>query len=488
MAYVERGLDPRAMRSALVHDDAVEAAERAVDLARRVAGVDALEARADTRVSRRVAIGADGASATRLSIARGLGMTVTAGGATAFVHTTDLSDASIRGLIEDGAAVSRIRARFSRAPPPDPLVHRVEHVPRVRRDPARADDGEILDLLGRARAAAQGTPGIQEAHATFGVRSATTWVLDTRGSRSRIDSLVSTLYVTAVSRDGGRMGSGSARQAGERGLEDHETHGGPEALGLQAAARAIDSRRAVSVPSGRYRVLCDNELSGTLAHESFGHLTEYDLVGSGWSTLRGRRGETLAAEGVSVTDAPVVAHDPKQGVVVPFDDQGTRGEPVTVLEDGRLAAWLHSRETAAAVGEEAKGNGRALDSRFPAIVRMRNTYFEPGRATVEEALRALGDGLYLCGARGGAPHSDGSFMFTAIRGYLVKGGKLGEPVRNLAIHGNVFDFLRSVELTTRDFEVSTNYFGGCGKREQSFLHVGVGGPHVLVREALVGGV
>lgn len=480
---------PPAMHATVLAGDELEArADRALAIAARVAGADAVEVRVDARANRRVAIDAKGATQTRASLAHGLGVLVTSNGATAYAHTTDDAAPAIRRLVEEAVALARARARMGRPVAVPSRTHRARYAPQIRRDPVHEEESVLASLVARAREAARAAPGVEEAHAIFGARSADTVILDTSGSHSRIGSLLSTLYVTAVTRASGRLGSGSARAAGEQDARDLDARGGPEALGRAAAERAVESAAAVSIPSGRYRVLCDNELSGTLAHESFGHLTEHDLVASGWSTLRGRRGETLAPAHVSITDAPIVTSDPKQGVAVPFDDQGTTGRPVTVLHEGKLSAWLHSRETAAATGEEPLGNGRALDARFPAIVRMRNTYFEPGEASVEDALEALGDGLYLCGARGGAPHSDGSFMFTAIRGSLVKGGRIESPVRNLAVHGSILDFLQNVEMTTRDFEVSTNYFGGCGKREQSFMHVGVGGPHVLVREALVGGV
>jgi len=78
-------------------------------------------------------------------------------------------------------------------------------------------------------------------------------------------------------------------------------------------------------------------------------------------------------------------------------------------------------------------------------------------------------------------------MFTSHRGYRVERGEITEPVRSTSIHGNVLQFLQSVRLLTKDFDVHTNYFGGCGKGAQSLLHVGVGGPHTLVEGALLGG-
>jgi TldD protein len=228
-------------------------------------------------------------------------------------------------------------------------------------------------------------------------------------------------------------------------------------------------------------------LSGLLAHESFGHLNEFDLVASGWSVLQGRLGERLADERMSIVDAPAPPDGGRLGVNVPIDDEGTRGGALRILDRGVLKANMHQRDSARAEGVAPTGNGRALDVRFPPIVRMRNTYIEPGDLTLDEALEALGDGLYLCGGRGGSPHSDGSFMFTSQHGYRVEGGRIVAPVKGPSIVGNILNFLPNVEGLTKDFGMFSNTFGGCGKWEQSFLHVGFGGPHILASDVLVGG-
>ena len=470
-------------------------AELAAEVAARVDGVDAFEARADVRVERRVAQRGGVLAGSRTAESSGVGLRIFAGGSVAYVHTTDPTRETLRALAERGVRLAEQNARRLWQSVDADLgpVRRVRHAPAIRGSLLDASNEAIADVLRRAHEGAAAVSGVGsgvagQAQGAFGAQMGHTCLIASNGTVSDVRSALSTLLVTFAARDGARLGSGTARLAGERGFADYAAGTVPESLGEAAAQRARESLHAVSVPSGRYRVLCDAEMSGTLAHESFGHLTEYDLVSSGWSTLRGRLGERLAAEGVSISDAPVSPGDPHESVAVPYDDEGTPGRAVTMLRDGVLASWMHTRDTARAAQQEAAGNARALDARFAPIVRMRNTFFEPGDATKEEALEALGDGLYLIGARGGAPHSDGSFMFTANRGYLVEGGRLTRPIRTASIHGNVLDFLRSVEMLTRDFEVLTNFFGGCGKGEQSYLPVGVGGPHVLVNDALVGGV
>lgn len=465
------------------------AAELAAEVARGVDGVDAFEARADEQADRTLVVRDDAFVAARRAVAACVGVTVYAGGGVSHAYVTDVERATLRAQIERAVRLARRAGAggWRRVEPAFLPARAIDAGPSLRIHPATATNEEIVDLLRAATRGARDAEAASSAEGAFAARLARVSLVASNGTRARLESAVTTLRVLASIR-GDRLGSGAARLAGERGIEDYAADGVAARLGAEAATRARESLSAIALPSGRYRILCDNELSGTLAHESFGHLAEHDLVASGWSTLQGRLGETLAAPGVSISDAPVAPGDPRAGVAVRYDDQGTPGERVRILRDGVLSTWMHTRESAAAEGHEPGGNGRALAARFPAIVRMRNTYFEAGDHRVEEALEALGDGLYLLGARGGAPHSDGSFMFTAVRGYRVERGRIAEPVRTRAIHGNILEFLRNVELCTRDVAVTTNAFGGCGKGEQSFLPVGVGGSQVLVRDALVGGI
>lgn len=476
------------MQTLALEEDPQTWVDTAAAIAARHPTVRAFEVRYETLRSRAASLLDGKTSAANASARSGIGIMLYVDGASAFVNTEEPTRARLHALIERGARLAAASARTSwRQLPPNLDRARVVDVRPRASDPFDASPESIAQLLARSSDAARAAAPDARVASVFGALTRDTWFVDSAGSRVAKRAIVSTLRVGATMRDGGRLGDAAVREAGERGVDDYAQGDLAERLGRDAIAQARDSLRAVPFPSGRYRVLCDGHLSGMLAHESFGHLAEFDLVDSGWSTLRGRQGERLAVEEVSISDAPVSPTDPTHGIAVPVDDQGVRGRKVTMLERGVLRAWMHTRESAAVEGVEPTGNGRALDSQFPSIVRMRNTFFEPGDRTREEALEEMRDGIYLIGARGGAPYSDGSFMFTSHRGYRVENGEITQPVRATSIHGNVLDFLKSVRLLTRDFDVYTNFFGGCGKGVQSLLHVGVGGPHVLVEDALVGG-
>jgi TldD protein len=133
------------------------------------------------------------------------------------------------------------------------------------------------------------------------------------------------------------------------------------------------------------------------------------------------------------------------------------------------------------------GNARAVNYNYPPIVRMKNTYFSPGDLSIEEALEQLGTGIYAISTAGGQANMDGTFMFKALRGYYVDKGEQKYPLREVTLTGSILDFLKNIEGATKELFVFSSYFGGCGKDEQYPLPVGLGGPHLLIREVQFGG-
>ena len=71
-------------------------------------------------------------------------------------------------------------------------------------------------------------------------------------------------------------------------------------------------------------------------------------------------------------------------------------------------------------------------------------------------------------------------------GYKIKNGKPGKMFRDVILSGNVFNTLKSISMIADDREMFGG-LGGCGKGGQSPLPVSYGGPHILVKNVLIGG-
>ena len=137
---------------------------------------------------------------------------------------------------------------------------------------------------------------------------------------------------------------------------------------------------------------------------------------------------------------------------------------------------LHSRETAGKMGEAATGNARAVAYRHRPIVRMTNTFIEPGESSFEEIIGDVKEGIYAKNWYGGTTSME-MFTFSAGEAYMIRNGKIEELLRGVVLSGNVFSTLGHIDAIGRD--LGMNEGGGCGKGEQSPLPVSNGSPHAI---------
>ena len=250
-----------------------------------------------------------------------------------------------------------------------------------------------------------------------------------------------------------------------------------------AARRAVDLLSAKPVKGGRYTVVLDQELAGVFIHEAFGHICEADFLLKNEPMRKVMQlGRRFGVEQLNVVEDGYI---PGRRGNAPYDDEGVPRRKVYLIKEGVLSGLMHSRATAAKTGMEPTGNARAVSWEHEPIVRMRNTYIEPGEASFEELISGIDHGIYARGAFGGQTEFE-QFTFSAAYAYEVKGGELGEMLRDVVLTGNVFDTLRNIEAIGNDFQLKGGA-GGCGKGGQAPLPVTDGAPHVRVRDVIIGG-
>jgi len=249
------------------------------------------------------------------------------------------------------------------------------------------------------------------------------------------------------------------------------------------AGIAIDLLKAEKVTAGRYDVVIDPLLAGVFAHEAFGHLSEADFIYQNPPVRELMKvGTQYGIDELSIVDDGTLARE--RGYLA-FDDEGVPSQKTYLLKEGRIAGHLHSRHTAAKMGEGLTGNCRAVSYRFAPIVRMTNTYIEPRSASLEQMLGEMQSGLYVVGALGGMTELE-SFTFSSQYAWRVEHGQKTKLVRDVILSGNIFDILRRIDAIGSDLKLFGG-LGGCGKAGQSPLPVGNGGPHVRIRDVVIGG-
>jgi TldD protein len=286
-------------------------------------------------------------------------------------------------------------------------------------------------------------------------------------------------------------GTAVARRDGiiEKGLESLGLRGGWHSVPgrgaafRRAAERAVGLLDAPMVRGGTYPVVLDPELAGVFIHEAFGHLSEADFV---YENPQARAMMTLGRRfGKKALNVGDNGSAPGLRGTLPFDDEGTPTQDTALIREGVLVGRLHSRETAAAMGERPTGNARAVSFRHPPIVRMTNTYIAGGQGTFDDLIKDIGLGVYACGAFGGQTMLE-NFSFTAGYGHMIRDGRVAEMVKDVVLAGNLFQTLDRIDHIAGDFRWN-EMGGGCGKGGQFPLPVTEGAPHVRIEAALVGG-
>ncbi|MDI6690445.1 MAG: TldD/PmbA family protein [Candidatus Bathyarchaeota archaeon] len=305
----------------------------------------------------------------------------------------------------------------------------------------------------------------------------TNYFINNEGSYIEQDKLYVWSRILATAKEGDIFTFSREEIGSTSGYEvfDVET---PEIVGERVAKRAVEQLKAKPPKGGTFPVILGPNVVGVFVHEAFGHLAEADLTLSG-SVLLDKLGKKIASNLVTFYDDGTV-----EGAFGSFkyDDEGIQAQKTLLVKDGVVVGLMHNRETAQKFNTKPTGNMRAEDFRVEPIIRMRNTFMEPKDHSFEELIEDVKFGYYFKSFRGGQANLDGTFQVGIQEAYEIVKGELGEPVRNASISGNTLETLFKVDAVGKDFEL---WPGRCGKRQTVF--VCDGGPHVRVKEVLVGG-
>ena len=173
---------------------------------------------------------------------------------------------------------------------------------------------------------------------------------------------------------------------------------------------------------------------GVLLHEAVGHGLEGDFNRKGSSAFSGRIGERVASELCTVVDDGTLAM--RRGSLN-VDDEGVATRCTTLIENGRLAAYMQDKMNARLMGVEPTGNGRRESYAHLPMPRMTNTYMLAGPHEHEEIIASVQRGLYAVNFGGGQVDiTSGKFVFSASEAYLIENGRVTAPVKGATLIGN----------------------------------------------------
>ncbi|MGY5854476.1 MAG: TldD/PmbA family protein [Candidatus Thorarchaeota archaeon] len=403
-------------------------------------------------------------------IEQGVAVRVLADGAWGFVSTSDLK--SLDQAVTDATSVARAAAKTRREPIELAEIEGYEANldTKVKRDPRHVPIEEKIKYMQDMTKVIQNYDDRITA-VTVKIRSASghKYVVNSDGSRLQSRIMLVWTYPWVSGKEGTRLSAARYEEASaHEGWEYLERWATPEYIGTKAAERVKLQLEGVPAKGGSFPCVLGPRVIGTLAHEALGHLAEADLTVV--SAFNGKVGEVVASEGVSMTDDGTL--DSHIGTAK-FDDEGVPTSRVEIIKDSVLTELLINREYAAKLGQRLTGNARAESYLHPPIIRMRNTYFEPGDYTEDEMFEGIDFGYYCGDFRGGQAMMNASFQVGIQEAYEIVNGELGQPVTDLSISGIATDSLLNIEgIAKGDFPWDV---GRCGKGQEAF--VASGGPN-----------
>lgn len=356
-----------------------------------------------------------------------------------------------------------------------PITDHVRIKPKI--NPAEVDIGDKMDLVKDVYDAASHVKNVESVTVRYMDDYTRTTFANSEGSFIKTETPSIYLGVTSVARKNGDIQEGREQIGAVAGLESIED---PRQIGFRSADKASRLLDAKRPPSGTYPLVMDPKLAGVFVHEALGHAAEADHVVAGESILRGKLGEPIASDLLTIADDPSIEHS--YGYY-PYDDEGVPAMRTEIIKDGTLTSYLHNRETAHKLNSASTGNARASDHSNIPIVRMSNIVIEPGDYKFRELAEDIKLGIYAKGMRGGQVDTTrGEFQFAAEEAFLVENGWLSKRLRDVSISGKTLETLKNVDAIADEKRES---IGTCGKDGQ-LVSVSEYAPHLRVSKILVG--
>ncbi len=236
---------------------------------------------------------------------------------------------------------------------------------------------------------------------------------------------------------------------------------------------------AKKITPGRYTAVLSPEVTGLLAHESFGHGMEADTIYKDRAKAKSYLNLYIAPKRVSIVDNP--AFEGRNGSYF-FDDEGNMSKPTYLIKEGIVGTPIADIHSAHLLAIPPGNNGRCESYDHKAYSRMSNTYFLAGKDKPSDMVKSVKNGIYLHYSSGGMEDPKGwGVQIQGCVGEKIKDGKLtGEFLYEIGISGYLPEILANITMVGNKLEVPGA--GRCGKGHKEWVRVSEGGSHLKIEK------
>ena len=305
-------------------------------------------------------------------------------------------------------------------------------------------------------------------------------IANSEGLLARDRQIRTRMAVEAVAEKDGQTQTGGSRPGRRMGLEMFEEIL-PKNVGLEAARQAVTMVNAGYCPAGVMPVAIENGFGGVIFHEACGHSLEASSVAYGRSQFAGKLGQKIASSKVTAIDDGTI---PNAWGSINIDDEGTPARKNVLIENGILKSYMIDQFNGRRMGMASTGNARRQSYAYTPTSRMTNTYIAPGEDKNEDIIASMEYGLYAKDMGGGSVNPvTGEFNFSVNEGYMVRNGKICEPVRGACLVGKGSEIIQNIDMVGTNLDMGQ---GMCGSSSGS-IPTNVGQPLIRVSGITVGG-
>ncbi len=305
--------------------------------------------------------------------------------------------------------------------------------------------------------------------------------------QSRIPRVYFAGVLTAI--EGGEMAQRTIQHAETGGLEVVKRMNLVSKVEEEATTIRGVLAKAAKMEPGVMDVILSPELSGIAAHESVGHPQEADRIlgregaQAGESYLKKDSiGFKVGSREANISDDPTLVHSNGYS---PIDDEGVSAVKRMLITEGKVTEFLQNRSTAAELHARNNGSARASDFNREPIIRMSNTFVEPGDYSQDELVKEVKKGIYFKSfTEWNIDDKRLNQRYVGLEAYSIKNGILGGMVKAPVLEITTPALWSSVKARSDRLEFEAAI---CGKGDpMQGIPVWTGGPDTLLSKVRIG--
>jgi len=411
-------------------------------------------------------------------ISFGVGIRLMAGTNVVYVYTSDSSEEAILKLTQEAAKALK-GGKSGVIKEVQALSHSTPSLLEI--DPLTVSKKSNIEFLKQASDYALGYHElITQASASYSTSRRIIRIVNSEGVNKEENQSRIRFSIRAVATKGNEKQTGSIAPGTMRGYEYVNEYPIIDKT-RECCESAIRMINAGYAPSGKMPVVIGNGFGGVIFHEACGHALESTAVGIKASCFTDKLGQRIASDVVTARDDARIEGEWGSYMT---DDTGRDSSNLLLIENGICKNYLIDDLGARRMNSKPTGCGRRQDYTYAPTSRMSNTYIDNGKDDPKDIIADTEYGLYCSNMGGGSVDTaTGDFNFAVNEAYMIRNGKLTEPVRGATLIGKGPEILMNIDRVGNDLEHAA---GVCGSLSGS-VPVTVGQPTIRVSSILVGG-